>query len=452
MRKITSEDLRLLTPRRVAKGVGRWFLEGWYAPGDRMAPDRVRLLTCNYTSNVIGNLVGGTFWTGYLILLNAGDGFIGTMSMICTACNMLQFLAPLLLERFSSRKRLLTALRAILYAVNVGFVALIPAFPVGQQAKLAMVGASVFVVNIINALISPGISIWHVQSVPQNVRRYFYSIITMTVGAVVALVNLAGSKVMDLMTARGAEYGGILILRGFTLLLCALEIFLYSRIREYPYESSGERFRIRDLVTQPFRERKYLFTVGVAFLWCFAANIPGSYYTVYLMRELKVSYSWITLISMINVPTVLVFTPLWRKILEKRSWFGTLTLALIGYLCHFVILAAVTKGALFLYPAALIVAFFFAVGINLAFTGIPYVNMPKKNQTVFIGFYSSAANLAALLGITLGKRFVLATEELRVSLLGIAMGNKQLLMLITAGMMVIATFGIAWIRKKVGND
>ena len=62
-----------------------------------------------------------------------------------------------------------------------------------------------------------------------------------------------------------------------------------------------------------------------------------------------------------------------------------------------VILALVTKGTLFLYPVALILAYVFAIGINLSFTGIPYVNMPAKNQTMFIGFYSSAANLAALL-------------------------------------------------------
>ena len=55
----------------------------------------------------LGNLIGGSFWTGLLILMNASDSFIGSMSMISTAANMLQLFAPILLERFEHRKKLL---------------------------------------------------------------------------------------------------------------------------------------------------------------------------------------------------------------------------------------------------------------------------------------------------------------------------------------------------------
>ena len=41
--------------------------------------------------------------------MEADDGFIGTMSMIGVAANMVQMFAPLLLERFSRRKPLLMA-------------------------------------------------------------------------------------------------------------------------------------------------------------------------------------------------------------------------------------------------------------------------------------------------------------------------------------------------------
>lgn len=449
MKKLNFEAIKEFRLGRAARHIKGAMSEGWYVKGDPMSQDRGRELVCNYTSNIIANLVGGTFWTGFLLLLNADDGFIGTMTMISTAANMLQFLAPLLLERFTKRKKLLSALRALMYLINVAFIGVIPLFPAGNQFKLTMLAMSVLIVNVINAFIAPGISIWHVQSVPPNVRQYFYSVITMTVGAVVALVNLAGSKLLDVMTAHGMEYEGLLVIRGVALALCAVEIFLYLKIREYPYESSGATFRIRDLFTLPLKNKRYLRTVAVAFLWCFAANVPGSYYTVYLLRNLNVSYSYITLISMINVPVVLFLTPVWRKVLSKNGWFRTLYLSMAVYLGHYVLLALVGENTRFLYPVAMILAYVFAIGINLAFTGIPYVNMPENNQTVFIGFYSSISNLAALLGVTLGKYFILFTEEMDWNILGFHLMNKQLLMVVTAVLLAAATLGIRWIDRSL---
>ncbi len=452
MRKFDLSQLRHIDMGHLMRRLGGIFTEGWYAKGDEMATDRARLLACNYTSNVIANMVGGTFWTGFLLLLNADDAFVGTITMICTAANMLQFIAPLFLEQFKRRKVMLTILRGIMYLLNVAFIGVIPLFPVGSQFKLTMVAISVLLVNVINALIAPGLSIWHVQSLPNNVRQQFFSVVTMTVGAVVALFNLIGSKVCDMLTAQGMEYIGFSVLRIFAVILCVVELILYFKIKEYPYESSSERFTIKDLFTVPFKEKKYLFTVAVVFLWCFAANLPGSYYTVYLLRDVEVSYSYITVISMFNIPIVLLLTPFWRKLLTKYGWFKTLYLSMAVYLTHYVLLALVTKGTLFIYPISQILAYVFAIGINLAFTGIPYVNMPEKNQTVFIGFYSSVSNLAALLGVTLGKYFVLFTEEMQLNIGGFLFGNKQALVLLTGILLVGATIGIAIIDKKTAKD
>ena len=48
-------------------------VDDWYIEGDPTSKDRVRLLKCMYTSNVIRALFSGTFWTGMLLCLNADD-------------------------------------------------------------------------------------------------------------------------------------------------------------------------------------------------------------------------------------------------------------------------------------------------------------------------------------------------------------------------------------------
>ena len=445
-------DLRHFDARRAARRALNAAGEGWYIRGDRPSEDRARLLTYNYTANVVANLIGGSFFTGLLILMNADDSFIGSMTMIATAANMLQLFAPLLLERFERRKKLLVTLRLVMQVFNVLVIGLIPLFPAPQQARLAMVAVSVLIVNILNAFMAPGFTVWHIQSIPGNVRKPFFSLITMTVGALVALCNLLASFLVDAFKAGGLEYWGLLLLRVLAFGLVIFEFFQLSRVQEYPYEKSGEKLSVRGLLLEPLKNRLYLRTVLVVFLWNVTANIPGSYYTVYLLKDVGVSYTYIMTVNLINVPIVLCLTPLWSRILRRLGWFNTLATAMSLYLVHYVGLAFVSKGTLALYPVTLIAAFFLAIGINLSFTGIPYVNIPKQNQTAYIGFYSTAANLAALLGVTFGRFFIQFSEKLRVSLFGFEMGNKQLLVLITAALMLLATVGIFWIRRGLPGE
>lgn len=420
---------------------------GWYFPGDRMSQDRARLVGLNYTANIIANFIGGSFYTGLLLLMDADDSFIGTMSMIGVASNMAQMFAPLLLERFTKRKKLFLIIRAITMVLNILVVGLIPLAPVSHQAQLTMVGICVAIVNFANSLISPGISIWHIQSVPPKVRASYFSLVTMTVGPIVAICNLGGSALVDMFKAQGNEYGGLMTLRIISLALYVVDFYLYLRIKEYPYEKAGGKFTLRDLFTLPLKNKLYLRTIAVVFLWNVTYNIPGSYYTVYLLKNLNVSYTYMMAVNLINVPVVMLITPLWGKFMNGRSPFRVLWIGMLLYVVYYIGLAFVTENSLFLYPIMLVWGFVMVIGINLPFASIPYINMPAEHQTVFMGFYYTIANFAALIGVTIGKYFVEVTENVSIDFLGCPMVNKQYLLLITGALIGCAALVIRRIER-----
>jgi hypothetical protein len=99
----------------------------------------------------------------------------------------------------------------------------------------------------------------------------------------------------------------------------------------------------------------------------------------------------------------------------------------------------------------MVVAYVMAVGINLSFTGVPYINIPKKNQTIFIGFYSTMANLGALLGAAIGRSFVSSTENLSLTLFGLPFGNKQVLFIMVGFLMLAMSAGIYFLRRNVDD-
>ena len=444
MNMASIKDITRSTLRKAGSAAG----DGWYF-GDDESKNRLRHLQFNYTNNIIANWVGGNFFTGIMLLLNADDAFIGLMSIFVFSANLLQILSSMLLERFKSRKKLLIIVRLIVQFINIVFIGAIPLFPINDQAKLVILGASVLILNVLSALISPGFSVWHIQLIPQHVRVKYFSFLSMTNGIIVAVFNLIGSAIVDHFGSLGLEVWGFAVMRIIAFGVLIYDLFLLSRMKEEPYPLSEKRTTLADLLIKPFKETRYLRVVAFAFTWCLIANIPGSYYSVYLLRNLEVSYSFITIINMLNVPILVLLTPVWSRILHRFSWLKTCNIAILLYAVHYLLLGFIDKGnVMWLYPTTLIYAFILAVGINLSFTNVPYLNIPEKNQTIFISFYTTMNNLGALIGVTFGREFIAATESLSTD----TFSNKQLLMYAVFGLMVLGSVIMFFLRRSLDKE
>lgn len=444
MNMASIKDITRSTLRKAGSIAG----DGWYF-GDDESKNRLRHLQFNYTNNIIANWVGGNFFTGIMLLLNADDAFIGLMSIFVFSANLLQILSSMLLERFKSRKKLLIIVRLIVQFINIVFIGVIPLFPINDQAKLVILGASVLILNVLSALISPGFSVWHIQLIPQHVRVKYFSFLSMTNGIIVAVFNLIGSAIVDHFGSLGLEVWGFAVMRIIAFGVLIYDLFLLSRMKEEPYPLSEKRTTLADLLIKPFKETRYLRVVAFAFTWCLIANIPGSYYSVYLLRNLEVSYSFITIINMLNVPILVLLTPVWSRILHRFSWLKTCNIAILLYAVHYLLLGFIDKGnVMWLYPTTLIYAFILAVGINLSFTNVPYLNIPEKNQTIFISFYTTMNNLGALIGVTFGREFIAATESLSTN----TFSNKQLLMYTVFGLMVLGSVIMFFLRRSLDKE
>lgn len=426
----------------------RKFEANWMVPGDASSADRFVIIRHNITANIIANLIGGNFFAGLMLLLKADNGFVGLMTMIIFSVNLLQLFSPYVLERFERRKKLLIGLRIAMQSINIVFIGVVPLLPLPYSTRLTMLALSVFAVNALNALMAPGYSVWHIAHIPPNVRVSYFSVVSMLNGIFVAVMNLAASRAVDGFKAAGNELLGLEVLRLLALAIAVYDIWLLLRVRELPRSAPTRKIRLSDLIIKPWKERIYLRTVLVVVLWSMIANIPGSYYTVYLLKDLNVSYSYITLISMLNVVVLVLLTPLWRRLFARRSWLKPLSWAMILFAPHYLLLALVSPGLLWLFPVGSIWAYVCLVGISLGFSSVAYINIPQENQTLYIGFYSTMSNLGALVGAFLSRSFMTAFEGMRFSLLGIPFGEKQVMMLAVGVLMLGGGYAVRMIHKR----
>jgi predicted MFS family arabinose efflux permease len=449
-RKLITNITSRLNPKNLKRNLS--LLRNRLKLYDELSINRRNIALSSYCSGIITNLVGGNFLTGLLLLMNADDAFIGLISMAGIFGNIMQVMSPLLLERFNSRKKILIVGRALFHLFNIAVVGIIPILGYADRVKLTMVFVVILVTNLANAMLAPGYSVWHIKSIPPTVRSRYYSRFHLHNGLAIYSAILLASFIVDSLKTADNEMMGLLLLRGIAIILAALDIYFLTKIKEYPNEKSGTKINLVSVLINPFKERKYLMTVLIACLWSFSANIPSSYYVVYLLKEVGISYSFLNLVNMLSIPALALVMPFWRKRVDSKSWFKTLYFSMGLFLLHYIGLAFVFKNTIFLYPLFSVVAFFISPGINLVFSNIPYINIPEKDQTNYIGFYSAMNNLAAFLGVFVGREFIGYTENSSLSFLGISLGNKQCILLFTAFIMLIAVGCIYIIDMKMVNE
>lgn len=435
--------------KRMLQSLGKIVYNGWFVAGDEQSnAARRKLLIHNVAANIIANLIGGNFLTGLLLLMQADDAFVGLIPMLTFAGNLMQLLSPYVLERFERRKPILIAVRAAMHAINIVFIALIPLMPAATHTRLMLLAASVLIVNILNAFLNPGMSIWHIGHIPPGVRVQYFSTMHLLNGVAIALFNLGGSFVVDKFKTQGQELLGLEILRVLALAIAVYDIVNLTRIKELPYAKSGKRVSLKELLIRPFHNKIYMRSVLVIFIWALLANMPGSFYTVYLLKEQHVSYSYINTVAMFNVVVLILMTPVWRRIYTKHSWLKPLSAAMMLLSLHYLLLAFASGDLLFLYPIGMIINYLCVSGINLAFSSVGYINIPEDNQTMYISFYATANNLAALAAATISRTFVSGFGGLRFHIFGVPFGEKQLLMLMLCFLMLGGGFLVRFLYQK----
>jgi len=432
-------DMHQLTPQRLGQELRNILIGGWYFSGDDGSRNRGLLLGFALNNNVVANLVGGNYLTGLLLLMNADDSFIGIIGMIPFLSNIVQLFAPIVLERFPQRQKILTLARFIALMINAAFISVIPFLPFGDTAKLTIVAFAIALVNATHAFINPGFTVWHYQFLPSNVRSSYFSTQNIAVTVLVAAVTMGASKMVDIFSAAGNEITGILILRGLATVLIFLDALFLLKMKEYPYEKASERLKIKDVFVLPLKNKIYMCTIAVGVLWSFTANMPSSFYSVYMLKNLDVGYTYLTAMGLINIPCMIIFTPLWRKLIVRwNSWLKVTAVAILGYPLHYLMLALCTSSNyLWLYPLALLEIYPCSAGVSIGLATISYMNIPPQNATVYNAFYSVACNLAAFVAVAISRSLMNNTKGVVIKILGTDMINKQFYLLIVGVLMIV---------------
>ena len=434
--------------------------ETFCADTDGHAGCRRSLLSGNCFSGMVSSLTAGIYFTGLMLAMGASDVYIGYVASIISFCGFFQILSPMILERLPRRKKLVMGVYATYHFLNIGLVGVLPLLPVANNVKLVLFMVTLLILNIANNLVSPGMLTWHLQCIQNNKKRIGFFAISNMISTVLnnATVLLAG-LFLDKFEADNIMIGNIsptlsaiLILRGVALVLAVIEVICYGKVKENPYavEDGQQKSPGIRLLLRPLKNKAFLSAISVTLIWTFSTAIVGSYFSIYLLEDVHMSYSLISLVGMLSVPLNLLVSPAWTKFLQRKPWHKAILVSQLLTIAAYALNPVVTVERTWFYMVCIGLGTLASPGTSLAHSHLTYAYMPEENRTAFVSFNAVLGQIFAFLGTNVGVLFIQFSENMSVNVLGLQMGSKQMINWISAALMLmLCVYTQIFVRKKL---
>ncbi len=382
-RLVTGGDWALMLPYKIQQNL-RWF---WYDGLFASASDNIT----------------GTYMTLYVLALGATRAQIGIMSALSSlSATLLLLPGAMLVERFDRRKEF-----TLLFGGGIGrlmllFLALLP-FGVNGPLLALIAMAFTIIRDAFGNLSYPAWLSYTADIVPMEGRgRYFGSRNFIMGIAGMLTVLLAGALISRFPQPEGYQLG-----LGIAFLLGAISTYSFSRLHD-PAQGSAlpvrARLDVRTFFSDLRKQPGLTALIATAVLWNFFLNIPGPFFNVYLVENLKADASMVGLTS---TATAVAGMLVQRRLGRLADRWGARRLQLISGL----LIPILPLAWSFVTAAWQIIPLNFLSGIfwgayNLAAFNLLLELTPNESRARYSAIYQIFVTLALAAGAGVGSWMV----------------------------------------------
>lgn len=369
---------------------------GLFAPGQAEGRARLYILASECLKAVYTAFTTGVFLTGFLLNAGMDQVQIGLVTSLPLLAGVLYPLSPLLLERFRRRKALLGTARLLYHTLVILSVTLLPG-RVPESGLLWWMAGALLLGNGINILVASGFPAWHIGFLPEEIRGRFFAISGIVNSIFTALATFGASLLADAARASGRQlyWMSVIRLAAFGMALAELVLLLLPGEPEYP----GSSVRGWKLLTLPFGNRKFCLTMITVFAWMMISTMTLYSANTYLLKEVGVSYVFLSVLQALNIVTTAAIMPLWHRLLLRTSWLRAFQkVFLLFSLYPFLHMLVTVETYLWLLPVTMIVYQMLLAGGTLYFNNMAYLFTPRENRTAYLSWYLMLVNAGSLCG------------------------------------------------------
>ncbi|MBI3922326.1 MAG: MFS transporter, partial [Armatimonadetes bacterium] len=406
---------------------------------------RMRGIRLVFVSNAIvavfSNITAGTVATGYALFLGATNYHIGLLSSVPTFVQAMQAVAPVFTERYKHRKPVHCAFNLISYLVWIP-IALIPFYVpalLRPWAMIALVGAS----GMVGGYGTPAGASWITDLIPPDMLGWFYARVNTILTVVGMVTALVAGRYIDL-TPHRFGFPSVFL---FAVATAGIANMLLRFVPE-PDKKEGEVRGIAETFALPFRDRNFRNLMIFFAVRSMAVMVAAPFFSVYWIKHLKLSYSYIALISAIMSLSMIASYQLWgylsdkygNKPVTKICWTG---MCFIPITWFFVTRENYLYGA----PLAALWGGFFSSGVGISQLNLRAKIAPEENRSVYLGCFNGVVSATAALGPILGGSLATLLKDVDFMLLGVHVETLKSLFLISASLR-LACSPLLWLVEE----
>lgn len=364
------------------------------------------------TTEVMTSFTGGAFLVAMALLLGADNVQIGILAGLPAFTNLFQLISIVLVRRFQNRRviAVICAMLARLPLLIIGSLALFSDSKPSVQTLIFFL----FFYYLFGSIAGPTWNSWMKDLVPEkSLGTYFSrrSSYTQMLNVVLSLLLAFAIDYIKLHfnTVVLDAYAAMFMIGGFFGLMGAL---MLSRVPEPLSVMKDEK--MWSLFKRPLQDANFRKLLAFNSAWVFALNMATPFFTVFMLKTLNLSLSYIIGLGILNQLASILTVRTWGAFADRYS-----NKTIIAISAPFYIACIIAWCYLGLYPGfykniALLALIHIGTGISTAGVNISVTNIglklsPSKHAIVYLStkniITSAFASIAPLLGGRLADYF-----------------------------------------------
>ncbi len=402
-----------------------------------------------------GNIfITGVFHTGFLSVNGIDIVRVGIITFIPYIAWGFSLFTPLIFRKLKRRRGLLLFNHLFYFVCVLLATTVMPLLVTDSAQRTLWFAIFLFAGNVSNALLGSGTFAWHVHFVPDGEDRNAFFSYTNLIGSLVSTVFGIGSSLLaDSLAGSPQQAQTIMVLRFIAMgvfVLTGLQLYLIPQ--EFPYHTQGTP-AIKEIFMTPFKSRKFLLTAWVAILWNAIANFNASTWPYYVINTMGLGYTYMYIGTVVYTLGNIFLMKYWRRAINRYSWFSVLLFSVFFEGVTELLIGFSTRQTVWVYVAVSVLQGIDAVGLNLVFANLMYINLPRGNNDSCVTFWNLVCNLAVLAGSMLGTGFLSIVEpHAPYPFIGLLFSGSQFLVWIKFACVMLMCVYIRWAIPRMQPD
>ena len=344
--------------------------------------------------------VASTFTSVFAIRLGASDTLLGWLSALPALINVLWLIpAAHIIERQRRRMPILL-FSGFLQRLGYLLIALMPCVLVNHRAEALV--AVIALIAFPAAMAGVAFTSLLADAVPATRRARVVSLRNTLLAGVSTATVLIGGKLLDLI-AFPVNYQ---LLFAVAFLTSLVSLYHVGRVRvpemvvaDRPTQAQSPRALPQSL-KQVWNHRDFVRFSLSAFVFNWGLYMPAALYSIYRVKHLHASNTWIGLLTTVyNVTTIIAYVR-WGRFTAKRGNRRALLISSLGLALY----PALTGLSPRLEPllGVSVLGGIFGAGLNLALFNTMLQVCPDERRPSYVAIYNTLVNIAAFCAPLLG--------------------------------------------------